>query len=116
MIDGRWHYVHRLTCEAWHGPRRRRGEVAHSCGNRLCWAGEHVRWASHSENEHDKREHGRDNRGERHGMSKLTTVAVLDIRTRRARGETLASIAAVHGVQVPAIDKIVRRERWAWLD
>jgi hypothetical protein len=56
-LDGRWQYVHQLTCTRWNGPRLEGMEVAHLCDDPGCWAGEHLRWASHRENMGDRVTH-----------------------------------------------------------
>src|SRR4249920_2033145 len=72
-----------LTCEAWHGlAPSHRHQVAHSCGDPTCWAGEHLRWATPAENEADKIAHGTAHIGEQHPMSKLTEDDVRAIRKR----------------------------------
>jgi hypothetical protein len=49
-------------------------------------------------------------RGENHGRATITDAACEDIRIRRSRGETLASIAAAHGVHVSTASRIARGE------
>lgn len=51
-------------------------------------------------------------RGEAHGRAKLTERDVLAIRARRARGETLVSIAADYGVSHVRISMIALRKTW----
>jgi hypothetical protein len=64
-------YVSRLICEKVYGPPPTdEHEVAHSCGKSSCLNKRHLRWATHSENELDKRMHGTDNRGDNHYQSK----------------------------------------------
>jgi hypothetical protein len=109
-------YVHVLICEAWHGPKPEGFEAAHSCGNQWCWAGEHLRWATHIENERDKIEHGTIPRGTRQGGSKLTETDVLEIRRRLAAGEHEKIIAADYGVHRTNVHAIALRKSWAWLE
>jgi hypothetical protein len=51
-------------------------------------------------------------RGERHGMARLTEVAVRDIRARYPQ-VSAASLAAEHGVRANAVWKIATRRAWA---
>lgn len=56
---------------------------------------------------------GRDQRGEKNAMAKLTADQVSLIRQRRQNGERLASIAEDFGVSYQAISKVARGDRWA---
>ena len=113
-MDGRDHYVHRLTCQRWYGPPGPAQQTAHSCGNRICWAGEHLRWATPKDNDSDKDAHGTRARGERHGMARLSDVQVEGIRQTYAaagrpnRGENSQSgLARRYGTTVATINNIV---------
>lgn len=110
-------YTHRLICELTHGPAPE-GDIhaAHACGNRLCVNPKHLRWASRSENEQDKVEHGLSNRGERCGTAILTEENVRDIRALLARGGTQREVAEMFGVSEGAINSIHRRQNWGWLE
>ena len=44
--------------------------------------------------------------------SAVSSADVIDIRLRRARGETLASIASVYGITFQSVSRIARREVW----
>lgn len=103
--------VHRLVCRAFHGPAPSgRPLAAHGDGDSLNNRASNLRWASHLENEHDKRLHGTVARGERQGASKLTEADVIAIRndTRSQR-----KIAADYGVTQANIYFIIKRKSWA---
>ncbi len=51
-------------------------------------------------------------RGERHGATKLTAAAVVEIRQRHAGGETQDSLAEAYSVRQATIWAIVRRKTW----
>lgn len=76
---------------------------------------ENLCWGTPVENQADRIPNGTSNRGERHGLSKLTEPEVLDIRARWAKGESLDALAARFGRSRYCIRHIVRRTRWAWL-
>lgn len=115
-LDGRLVMAHVVACERWHGPRPDDREVAHLCGNAGCWAGEHLRWATSSENNlDDKLLHGRDLRGIKHHQAKLTENDVRTIRERFAAGEHGADLAREYNVTHANICRIVARKTWAWL-
>jgi hypothetical protein len=112
-VDGHTVGVHTLACERWYGPAPQpRMEVAHSCGERDCWAGEHLRWATRAENARDAIAHGTTSRGERNGNAKLTSADVEIIRARRVDGETQLAIARDFGVSPSTVHQIVHRKIW----
>lgn len=108
--------VHGVALLTFVGPRPDGLEVRHLNGirhdNRLT----NLAYGTHSENERDRIAHGTSNRGERHGLSKLTSAEVLEIRARGADGETQRSVADRFGVSVATVNMIIHRERWAWLE
>lgn len=77
-IPGR--QVHSLVLEAFVGPRPTGAVTRHLDGNRANSRLNNLAWGTRAENEADKINHGTDNRGERHGMAKLTTDQVKAIR------------------------------------
>lgn len=106
-------FPHVFVCTQRHGPRPPGlTQAAHSCGNRACCAPKHLRWATFSENELDKRLHGTDNRGERHYNAKLTDEDVA--RMREIGGHmTKAEIAKAFGVSRSLASMIINRKRRA---
>jgi hypothetical protein len=108
--------VHRVVCTAAHGePPSPEHEAAHSCGNPLCVAKAHLRWATVAENSADRLIHGTDNRGQRHAMSKLTESDVRQIRALRGKLRQ-KDIAAQFGVARPTVAEIHLRRTWSWLE
>jgi hypothetical protein len=105
-------YAHVAACERWHGPRPEGMEVAHSCGNPSCWAGEHLRWATHQENLLDRRRHQTMMEGEGHYAAKVTEDNVREIRDRAANGEVQAVMAREFGVSQVAIHNIIKHKSW----
>lgn len=107
--------THSETCRRWHGPRPEGMEAAHSCGNRKCWAGEHLSWKTRPENANDKWAHGTMKIGERHHNVKLTAVRVNLIRHWAAAGIRQADLARQFGVNPGTIYSIVHLKLWRWL-
>lgn len=102
--------AHRYVCLKFHGlPVRSAMHAAHSCGNKICVNPRHIRWASRSENEGDKRRHGRDNAGQRHGMSKLTADEVVAIRNAPGFQK---DIAERFGISRQHVSDIKGGRRW----
>lgn len=108
--DTRQVHVHQLVCEAFHGPAPTAAhEVAHNDGNRANNHASNLRWATHQENEADKRAHNTAPVGERHGMSKLDWNAVREIR--RAAG-THEELARQYGVTRRTVGRIRNGLLW----
>lgn len=105
--------VSRLICERLYGPGFPDAHAAHSCGNGQlgCVTPGHLRWATRAENEADKTRHGTDNRGERHGMTKLRADEVAIIRAL-AGIETGRSLAKRFRVSSVTVSNIQHRRRW----
>ncbi|PBB75193.1 hypothetical protein CK227_10400 [Mesorhizobium sp. WSM4308] len=109
-------YAHRFICEQKHGPSPSDiHEAAHGCGNASCVNHRHLRWALPKENSADRLVHGTHILGEKCGTSKLTSDDVKEIR--RLHGKvTGAELSRRYGVGQMQISRILRRQRWGWLD
>lgn len=112
--NGKARGVHVLACTAWHGARPSpQHEVAHECRTPLCWAGEHLSWKTHAENEADKVRDGTKISGEDHYAAKLTAAQVREIRARYARGGvTQTALAQEYDVSQSTISLIVLDKAW----
>lgn len=116
-VNGRPTLVHRLSCEAEHGPPPSPlHQAAHSCGKGHlgCVTKRHLRWATYAENRADMLIHDTRNRGPRNGSAKLTAEQVHTIRMLKGM-HTEPAIAAMFGVSRGAVNGIHRRKSWAWL-
>lgn len=91
--------------------------VCHRCDVRNCCRPSHLFLGTNEENVEDKVRKGRQarNRGERHGMVKLTADKVLAIRARVAAGERQRAVADEYGVDKTTISLIVCGKSWAHL-
>jgi hypothetical protein len=107
--------VHRLACERWNGPCPPRHQAAHSCNNRACWAGEHLRWATPAENLADRNGAGTAPRGSRNVNAKLSEADVRSIRAAHARGDRTQDLSTRYGVHRQTIYRIVTYKGWAHL-
>lgn len=108
--------AHRYVCSLAHGSPPAASDCAHSCGNRLCCNPKHLRWATRAENEADKIKHGKDNRGQRHGLSKLTNEQVLAIKAKRRAGMKRKDLALEYNLKPATIYDITSGRRWQHLD
>lgn len=109
------HSVHALVCVAFHGPKPAdKALVAHWDGDPLNNRAENLRWATHRENEDDKRRHGREASGERNPAVKLTTEQVAEIRRRYVKKYgAVAALAREFGVSSTQICDIVKGRCWS---
>ena len=120
--------VHRLVCEAFHGPAPTKyHEVAHGDGVPTNINENNLRWATRSENMADCIIHGTQingdrhftatnpekiARGERHGMSKLTEQDVLSIRSHEKMKGSGRALAKYYGVSPSMICNIRKGKNW----
>lgn len=108
--------IHRLVAMTFIGPAPSgQHQAAHKDGNRLNCHWQNLRWATRAENEADKIAHGRTNRGERQGRSRLKEPQVRSIKARLAAGGRPAAIARDFGVARTTVSAIASGRSWAWL-
>jgi HNH endonuclease/NUMOD4 motif len=105
--------VHRLICEAFHGPCPPGMQCAHNDGSRTNNASDNLRWTTPSENQFDRIDHGTALAGTQIANSKLNPSAVIAIRRRRENGERCIDIAKDFGVSQYAISKVCLRKNWS---
>jgi hypothetical protein len=116
--NGRPHAVHRLVCEHVNGPPPTPlHHAAHSCGKgkQGCVTKGHLSWKTRAENEADKLLHGTSNRGEQHGMAKLTASDVLIIRELDGK-LSRRNIADRMGIALETVRNIQTGKSWVWLE
>lgn len=102
--------VHRLVCEAFHGPCPEGHQAAHLDGNNRHDAADNLAWKTPKQNNADKVLHGTHQAGERHPRVKLTVQQVADIR---ASGSSSRALASEFGVNQSQIVRIKNGARWA---
>jgi len=92
-------------------------QAAHSCGRGVdgCLNPNHLRWATAEENEADKLLHGTSNRGERHGMVKLTEDEVRAVRALKGKVSQRAAAKAL-GYTRGVVCDIWTGRTWGWLE
>jgi hypothetical protein len=108
--------AHRVVAILAHGqPTSARPHAAHLCHNRACINRRHIVWASRQENCQHSVADGRFGRGTQIGSAKLTEAEVLQIRAL-SKNMKQSQLARQFGVNQTAIGKILRGERWGWLE
>jgi hypothetical protein len=108
-------YIHRLVCEAYHGPCPPGWQCRHLDGVRTNNQPENLAWSDKATNEADKARHGTLTLGERHGRSRLTAEIVLSARRRAIAGERVDLIAADLGIPYRRLLDAVAGRRWKHL-
>jgi hypothetical protein len=112
-VRGNNRLVHRMTWEKEHGPIPEGLMVLHRCDNPPCYELAHLFLGTATENVADRDAKGRQAKGERAGLAKLTPTQVLEIRHLYAHGLTQEGLAFIYHVSHQAIERIVRGETWA---
>lgn len=114
---------HRVALEIRLGRSLSSEECAcHDCDNPICVNPGHLRPGTRAENLSEAHAKGRTSTpphklkpGASPNNTKLTNEMVLDMRSRRASGDTIRSIAAAYDVRVGAVYAICRRHTWKHL-
>ncbi len=116
MGAGKRRLVSRVVALTFLGkPKRGQTDCAHRDGNHLENNWRNLRWSTRAQNEADKIIHGRANRGERHGMSRITEEKVLEIRRMIDRKASGRGIAKAMGVPESLVSKIKHGKLWSHL-
>lgn len=114
-IDGTKTTANRFVCELVNGPPPTPDhEAAHSCGNQSCFHAGCLRWATSSENNMDKVDHGTHNRGERHSLAKISEATAHYIKFSAPR-TSATTLARSIGVSATIIRHIWAERSWCWL-
>ncbi len=108
--QGRKWYAHRLAVFLTRGEQPE--AVCHACDRRPCCNPAHLVSADQAWNVRDAFEKRRVAGGTRHGLSRLTSKDLTDIRRRLAKGETRAFIAKLYGYHPNTIHKLARGETY----
>ena len=104
--------VHKLVAEAFLGPCPPGMEVCHWDGNKQNNKVSNLRYDTRKNNHADKKRHGTDPSGMRHGRAKLTDDQVREIRRLRTEGVSQQDLARQFGVCRPLISYIEHRKIW----
>lgn len=109
--------VHRIMCEAFHGPAPSPKHLAaHRNGKPADNRPDNVRWATYQQNMDDRYEHGDITYGERNGFAKLTNEDVGLIRSHLAFGERAPVVARLWQISAEHVSRIGSRKAWPHLE
>lgn len=106
--------AHRFAYELLCGPIPDGLQVLHRCDNPLCVRPDHLFPGTNADNVADKVSKGRQSRlgGERNPNAKLTEQDVLEVRRRRAAGESRKVVAAAFGISPTMVSLITTGRFW----
>ena len=117
--SGRRLRLHRVVVELADGKPIPPGlHVRHVCPrapHRACLERRHLAIGTPADNVADMVAAGRQARGERHGLHKLTVAMVRHARRARRQGASYRTLAAQAGVTKGTMHSAVRGETWGWL-
>jgi hypothetical protein len=107
-------YIHRLVCEAFHGPAPSpTHQAAHKNDDKKKNTAENLYWATPKQNGgDDRRRHGKIMHGAKCGMAKLKDEDIPKIRAMCASGAAHREIAERFGVRKNTISRILSGKRW----
>jgi hypothetical protein len=120
-INRKMYHAHRISWELTNGKIPEGMFVLHKCDNRKCVNPDHLFLGSNKDNMKDMVNKGRgkhpDNRGERHGLHKLTEENVRKIREiYKTKVYTQEEIGNMFGIKRQQVSTIILRKTWGWLE
>jgi len=115
--NGRWFKkcVARLMLMSFVGPSDKKMHTRHLDGNCLNDVLSNLKWGTAKENANDKKMHGTDAVGTRHGNAVLTEEIVMEARRLRHAGERVVDIASKLGVNSATIGSAINGKWWSHL-
>ncbi len=109
----RTYLVHELILRSFKRAKKEAEVTRHLDGNKTNNFIENLCWGTRSENERDKKAHGRSNDGERNGMVKLRLKDVEEIKHLLKQGVRQSKIASRFGIAQCTVSDINTRRRWS---
>lgn len=104
--------VHRLICEAFHGPCPSGLECAHWNGTKTDNRPSNLRWDTRTGNQKDKDRHGTKVFGERVGTARLCTSDVRLLRKLLGLGLSISDARKLFGVATGTVVNVKHRKYW----
>ncbi|MGP4691601.1 HNH endonuclease [Agrobacterium cavarae] len=104
--------AHRVSWALYCHPITEAQHVLHTCDNRLCVNPAHLFLGDQSANMDDKVAKGRQDRGEKHGMAKLTEDQAIAIKFD---ARLYREIAETYSVSIMTVSDIKRGRSWKHL-
>ncbi len=104
--------AHRISWELHNGSIPDGLYVLHKCDNRICINPKHLFLGTNQENMTDRNLKGRQARGEKIGIAKLTWESVEEIRNLHSDGISQYELAERFGVDTSRICRIIHNKIW----
>lgn len=111
-LRGKNRKAHRVAYVLSYGPVSRADVVCHKCDNRACVNPGHLFLGSHRDNMKDMTAKGRQAKGGRCHLTKLSAASVLEIYARAHNGEPHLDIARDFGIGRRNVSEIKRGKTW----
>lgn len=104
---------HVAICRTFHGVPATGMEACHNDGNVNNNRPDNLRWGTEKDNAADRKLHGTEMEGSRHGLARLSEADVIDIR-RSIRDEiyTGVELSKIYGVSCAKISQIKLYQSW----
>lgn len=108
--------IHHLVLEYFVGPRPMGMEACHLNDIKTDYRIKNLRWDTRSNNGRDAVKNNKrfkpENKGSKHGLSKLIEKDIIQIRQRHINGESGIKIAKDYKVSFSLIYKIIKKKLW----
>lgn len=111
-LRGKVFCVHVLVCEAFHGARPEKHDVAHADGTRTNNHKDNLRWATRLENIQDAQAHGTMGRGDLAKHSKMSIDEVRNIRALRNAGIGVTAVSRIVGHPKTRVANVYYNSAW----
>jgi len=126
LLNGKRRKVHRIVCEAFHGPQPLGNEVRHLDGSRSNNSAGNLAWGTRSDNMRDAAAHGTlardtsaataissamDRRGSKNPNAKLSLDQVTQMKRMSAGGHSERVIARTFGCSPATAHRVISGER-----
>lgn len=108
--------IHRLVCEAWHGPCPEGKECAHLDGDRLNNHYANLQWVTRKDNHAMKKQHGTWQGGENNSFAKFSERQIRGMRALSALGFATSEIAEMFRSKTEVIWSILDGKTWGHID
>ena len=112
-FDNRNCRAHRYAYEMWVGPIPSGLVLRHKCDNPICVNPDHLETGTQQDNINDRNARGRQAKGEKQHLAKLTEDDVVEIKVLLGFGMSNRQIARQFGVSESIISNIKRGKTWA---
>lgn len=113
-LDGTTVSAHRVAYEIAFGSIDPGLVVCHTCDVRTCVKPLHLFVGTYADNEHDKQSKGREARGARQGLARLSDADVLSLRAMATSTSTRA-LARRFGISQATARDVIHRRTWTHL-